>query len=86
MKLDWQHALIVVALICGVSTVIVLGHGQTLIQVLAALGGAGTLAALLKSSPLDPKPGTVVVTPPVVEFPPEADTKKEGRSVPPGTP
>jgi hypothetical protein len=83
MKLDAGHVIILVALIAGVAGVIVLGHGQTLIQVLAALGGAGTLAALFKSSPLDPKPGTVVVTPPVVEFPAdEPDTTKEGKRLP----
>jgi hypothetical protein len=52
MKLDWQHAVIIVAGLGCCAAVIILGHGQTLIQVLAAAGGASGFAALLKGSPL----------------------------------
>lgn len=79
MKLDWQHVTIIVAGLGFALAVIILGQGHLLLQLLAAAGGASGVAAWLKSSPLDPKPGTIVATPPVVEFSPEeAPTKKEG--------
>jgi hypothetical protein len=52
MKLDWQHATIIIAGLGCCAAVIILGHGQTLIQVLAAAGGVSGAAALLKGSPL----------------------------------
>ena len=52
MRLDWQHVVIAVAGMACAATVIVLGHGQTLLQVLAALGGSTGVVALLKGSPM----------------------------------
>lgn len=72
MKLDWQHVVILVAGGALVVAVIALGHGDTLLQVLAALGGASGLAALLKTSPIDAphvETTTVKVT---KETPPDA--------------
>lgn len=54
MRWDWQHVVLAIGGGALVVAVIVLGHGQTLLQVLAALGGAGGLAALLKPSPITP--------------------------------
>ena len=74
MKLDWQHVVvIVVGLGCGAAC-IVLGHGNTLVQVLAAVGTASGGAALVLRSVRGEQ------VPPAAEvFPPEeAPTKKEG--------
>jgi len=86
MKLDWQHVVLALGGLALVVAVIALGHGNTLLQVLAALGGAGGIAAMLKGSPLDaPKTTTSTVT--VEEtFPVEGPTKKEGKSLPPVKP
>ena len=55
MKLDWQHVtLAVVGLGCATACIL-LGHGSVLLQVLGGLGGASTVVALLKGSPLEPK-------------------------------
>lgn len=50
-KWDWQHVVIGVAGLGCMTAVIALGHGQTLLQLLAALGGTTGIAALLKGSP-----------------------------------
>lgn len=52
MKLDWQHVAILGIGIACMTTVIALGHGDVLIRIAAALGGASGVAALLKSSPI----------------------------------
>ena len=38
-KWDWQHVILAVAGLGFMAAVIILGHGQTLIQLFAALGG-----------------------------------------------
>lgn len=92
MKLDWQHVVvIVVGLGCGAAC-IVLGHGNTLVQVLAGVGTAsGAVALVLRSvrgeSPVVTSNDAKVVIQPGADvdgaiakvFPPEeAPTKKEG--------
>jgi hypothetical protein len=80
MKLwDWQHTIIAVALILVTGGVIALGHGQIFLQILAACGGIGGIAALLKPSPVPPP----TIAPTSVEFPvDEPDTTKEGKRLP----
>lgn len=74
MRLDWQHVVvIVVGLGCGAAC-IVLGHGNTLVQVLAGVGTAsGAVALVLRSVRGEQVP------PAAQAFPPEeAPTRKEG--------
>lgn len=54
MKLDWQHVVILAVGLGCATACILLGHGNTLIQVLAGIGGASGAAAVLKASPLAP--------------------------------
>ena len=56
MKFDLVHGLIFIALIAGVTTIIVLGHGQTLIQVVGAVAIASpAIVAIFVRSPMDAK-------------------------------
>ena len=54
-RLDWQHVVLgVVGLGCATACIL-LGHGSTVLQVFAGLGGATSVLALFKGSPADDK-------------------------------
>ena len=55
-RADWQTVVIAVVGIGCVTACILLGKGNTLIQVFAAIGGVSGVAALLKFSPLHGAP------------------------------
>ena len=52
MKLDWQHVVLMAIGAGCVTAVILLGHGNTLLSVCAALGGTTGIVGMLKYSPL----------------------------------
>ena len=52
MKLDWQHVALMAMGAGCVTAVILLGHGNTLLSVCAALGGTTGIVGMLKYSPL----------------------------------
>lgn len=60
-RFDWQTVVIVAVGFGCVTACILFGKGNVLLQVLAGLGGASGVAALLKYSPIhgapDPKDG-----------------------------
>lgn len=55
MKLDWQHVALGIVVLGCATACIVLGHGALVIQILAGVGGASGVAALVKGSPLGDK-------------------------------
>ncbi len=63
-KWDWMHVVIGIAGLGCMTTVIVLGHGQTALQVIAALGGTSGVLALLKPSPAKAAPAIIVTEDP----------------------
>jgi len=48
---DWMHTVILLALIAATVVLIVLGHGNTVLQIFAVASGGTGVAALLKGSP-----------------------------------
>ena len=78
MKIDLPHAIVIAVGIACCTAVIVLGHGNFLLQVLTGVGtAAGGVALVLRS--IRETPASL----PAPVFPDEQPTKKEGRSVPP---
>jgi len=52
MKLDWQHVALFLGIAACATSIILLGQGNTLIQLLGAGGGVAGVASLVKSSPV----------------------------------
>ena len=50
---DWQHSVIVLAAIGSVTAIVLAGKSDALVAIFSALGGATTLLALAKRSPMD---------------------------------
>lgn len=80
MKFDWQHVAILGIGAALMGALIITGHDSTVTAILGT-GGLGTIvAALAKGSPIQP---TIA---PTSVFPDEEPTRKEGKSLPPGSP
>ncbi len=54
---DWMHVVLAVAVIAGTVTLIALGKGQVVLQVIAALSGGAGVGLLFKDSVRQPKEG-----------------------------
>lgn len=65
---DWMHTTILLALIAATAVLIVLGHGNTVLQIFAVASGGAGVAALMKGSPrqkmavVEPPKGDIDVT------------------------